>query len=235
MITFAKPAKTTKATKTATPAKVAKYTVEQVNDRFLEMLPLIKRQARRAFSDFDADSREEAEQGVVVNAFQIHRNLAMKGRLEESFASPTARYAIGQYREGRTGASNSSTDVTSLFCQNLGRATIKHYGLATNIADSFESEATATDARYPVHRSVGFKIDFFQTWLANQPPKAQSVLRDLGFGYTPGEVSKNHNISQARVCQIRKAYEKSWNEFIDPKEETDLIDDLKGLAVKEAA
>ena len=233
MITFAKPV--TKTTKTTKPATVAEYTTEHVNDRFLEMLPTIKQQARRAFSGYDADRRQEAVQGVSVLAFQMTKNLAASGRLHEAYPSAISRFAIGQYREGRTGASNSTNDVTSEMCKRLGRSRVKHYGLATNIADTFQSEATVIDGRYPVDRTVGFKIDFFETWLASQPSKVQGVLRDLGYGYTPGEVAKNHNISQARVCQIRKQYEKSWNEFINPKEDTDFIDELKELAAKESA
>ena len=226
MITIAQPITTVNAT------MADKNIVEQADDRFLEMFPIIKRQAQRAFSGYNADKRDEAVQGVSVLALEMTRSLAASGRLHEAYPTTIAKFAVGKYREGRIGVPSSSTDAMAESCRHLGRSTVKHYGLAENIADTFESEATATDGRYPVHRTVGFKIDFFETWLASQTPKNQAIIRDLAMGYTPGEIATKHGISMARVSQLRKQYEKDWNAFIDPKEERDFIDELRELAAK---
>ena len=42
------------------------YTAEQINARYLEMLPLIRQIVRQAFSGYDPDKREDAVQGALV-------------------------------------------------------------------------------------------------------------------------------------------------------------------------
>jgi hypothetical protein len=179
------------------------------------MLPSIKQNAQRAFCYHNADKRQEAEQAIIVLAFEIHRNLALNGRLKDSYPAPISRYAIGKYREGRTGgAPANSTDVTSEHCQFLGRSKVKHYGLAENITDTFQSEASATDARYPVHRAIQFKIDFHETWLQQQTPKDQAIIKELAIGSTQSETARKFGVTPACINQYQKRYAKSWSDFI---------------------
>jgi hypothetical protein len=209
----------TKPSKTTTAAKC--YTSEQVNDRFLVMLPSIRQNARKAFCGYNADKREEAEQAIVALAFVIHRNLALKGRLDDSFPAPISKYAIGKYREGRSvGVTASSTEVTSPYCQHLGRSKIKHFGLAEGITDSFETEMTAADARCPPDKAAQFRLDFLQGWLASQTPKDKAIIRDLAMGESQSETARRHGITPACVNQYRKRYSRSWAEFIREKKKT---------------
>lgn len=141
-----------------------RYTDEQVNARFLELMPRIKKTALIAFASYRGERRDEAVQSVLVGAFQMLKQLAENGRLDDAYATPLARYAIGRYREGRPGGvSSCSTDVMGEHCKKLGRSSVRNFGLAERIADTFQSEAAAADARYPVHRTVALRIDFFQT------------------------------------------------------------------------
>jgi hypothetical protein len=196
------------------------YTSEQVNDRFVEMLPSIKQNARKAFCYHNADKREEAEQAIVALAFEIHRNLALKGRLHDSYPVPISRYAIGKYLEGRSvGVTASSSDVTSAYCQHLGRAKIKNFGLATNISDSFETEMAAMDARCPPDRVVQFRLDFVQGWLASQKPKDKEIIHLLAVGERPSDVARKVGLSPARINPNQKKYAKSWREYIADKKD----------------
>jgi DNA-binding NarL/FixJ family response regulator len=104
--------------------------------------------------------------------------------------------------------------------------TVKHYGLAENIADTFEGDASAMDARYPPDRVVQFKIDFFQGWLQQQTPKNREIIRLLAMGNIPSEVARKLGMSPATICQYQKRFRASWNEYIADKKE---------VAVKKAA
>jgi len=195
------------------------HTVAEVNDRFVVMLPKIRRNARWAFKNYNADRRTEAVQAIVVIAFEMHQKLAVQGRMDESFPSPLSKYAIGRYRDGRTGgASSCSTDVTSEHCKALGRSSVKNYGLADNIADTFQPATAAMDARYSVHDAVQFRIDFFEGWLPQQTPRDQEIILDLMSGETTGNVAKKYKVSDASISQYRNRYFKSWNAFIADKE-----------------
>ena len=197
------------------------YTDAEVNDRFVVMLPKIRNNARWAFKDYNPDRRTEAVQAIVVIAFELHKRLAVQGRLDESFPSPLSRFAIARYKEGRTGGAPScSTDVTSEYCKALGRSSVRNYGLALHIADTFESEATVMDAKYPVADAVQFKIDFFEGWLPLQSPRDQEIILDLAKGETTGDVAKKYGVSDGLISHYRKRYAASWDAFINPPEES---------------
>lgn len=216
------------------PLKTPVSADEQVNARFLTLLPGIKSYAWRAFQDYGHDRRDDAVGEVVAWAFVLVKQLAEQGRLDEAFATPIAMYAIKRYREGRrVGSGQNSTDVTSPHCQLLGRAKIRNAGLARHIADSFESEASAADARYPVHKIVQLRIDFFQTWLMQQSQRDQEIIRDLARGETTNDVSRKHGVSAGLISQYRRRYAESWYSFINPAEEVDLMEELQALAAEE--
>ena len=226
MIAIAKP-KTVKITSKAE---------REAHAKFCELAPGISNYVRKTFRKRDPNSLDEIEQSVLVFSFETIRSLAAKGRLNDAYATVLARYGIRKHLTGRIGGiPSSSTDVLGERCRFLNRAKVEHYGLCENISDSFESEATANDGKYPIHRTVALKIDFFDTWLAKQTSKDQAIIQDLAMGYTTTEVAKAHNISMGRVSQLRKTYAESWYAFIEPKvDEIDFIDELKKLASKES-
>jgi len=193
---------------------------EAVNLRFLELMPVITKSARRAFAGYNSDKQADAVQNLLLWAFENLKRLASKGRFHDVYAGSLARFAISRHHEGRSlGVVTSSGDVMSSYCQNLGRSKVKNYGLAENIADSFASEATATDARYPVARTVQFKMDFIEGWLQEQSERDRSIILDLALGETTGDVARKYTVSDALISQYRKRYRSSWNEYIADKKE----------------
>jgi len=202
-----------------TAKTVSKYTDAEVNDRFMVMLPKIRKNARWAFKDYRADRRAEAVQAIVVIAFELHHKLAVQGRLDESFPSPLSRFAIARYKDGRTGgAAACSTDVTSEHCKILGRSSVKNYGLAEGIADTFQTSSSAVDARYPVSDAIQFKIDFFEDWLPQQTQRDQEIILDLMVGETTNAVAEKYGVSASLISIKRRDFANSWKRFIDPPE-----------------
>jgi hypothetical protein len=198
---------------------------EAVNMKFLELMPYLTKSAKRAFAGYNSEKQADALQNVLVWAFENLKRLASSGRLHDAYAGALARFAIGRHREGRSlGVVTSSGDVMSSYCQKLGRSTVKNYGLAENISDSFESEATATDARYPVDRTVQFKIDFFEGWFQQQTPKHKEIIRLLALGNIPSDVARKVGVSPTCICQYQKRFRASWNEYIADKKGTDKKD-----------
>jgi DNA-binding NarL/FixJ family response regulator len=108
----------------------------------------------------------------------------------------------------------------SSYCKSLGRVhTVKHYGLAENIADTFEGEASATDGRYPPDRIVQFRMDFHEGWLQQQSPKDKEIIRELAMGSTQSEVARKFGVTPACINQYQKRYRASWNAYIADKKE----------------
>lgn len=209
------------------------YTNEEINEKFLELMPKIIKIAKHAFKEYDADRKEDAVQSVLVTAFHNVKLLAEQGRLDDAFATPIAWYAVKAHKCGRIGGvPQNSTDVFGERCRWLGRSTIKNYGLATEITDSFESEATAADARYPVHKTVQLKMDFFENWFRQQTPRDQEAMKMLAIGEATGDVAKHFGVSPGAVSQWRRRFADSWFAFINPAEETDFIEELRTLAAE---
>ena len=212
----------------AKPTKTRQYTDEEVHAKFLELMPLITRIAKGAFKNYSYDRKADAVQSVLIAAFINIKQLAAEGRLEEAYATPIARFGIYSYRTGRpAGVKSDAVDVFGERCQYLGRSRIKHCGLASEVTDSFESEATATDARYPVHKTVQIRIDFFQTWYRNQSPKDQEIIYDLAMGETTTDLAKKHKVTLGAVSQWRRKYAKSWNDFINPQDEIEAFENIE--------
>jgi predicted nucleic acid-binding Zn ribbon protein len=209
------------------------YTDAEVNAKYLELMPLIVKIAKHAFKDCDADRKADAIQSVLVAAFINLKQLAANGKLEDAYASPIAWYAVQSYKNGRHGGiPSNSRDVLSERCRLLGRSKVQYCGLGWHVTDSFESEATAYDARYPVDKQVQLKIDFFQTWYRNQSPRDQEIIKDLAIGETTTDLARKYKVSLGAVSQWRRKYANSWNEFINPKEEVDVLEELMTPAGK---
>ena len=231
--------KTTKAiTKTAKSKKVTKISqsiLKKAHAKYEELRMGIRNYVRKVFDGRDPDFVEEIEQSVQVYSYESILSLAQKGRLCDAYATTLAQYGIRRYMVGRPGGlRQSSTDVTSPRCQYLGRSKVKHYGLCEHIADTFQSEATVVDGRYPVHKTVALRIDFFETWLANQSRRDQEIIKDMAYGETTNDLAMKYGVSAASISCYRRKYADSWYAFINPPEKTDWIEELRELAAKEA-
>src|SRR5580704_8761127 len=83
-------------------------------DKFLELLPTIQLQAEYAFRRVPVEAREELIQEVVAQAYALFVRLAKRRRLALVFATPLARFAIGNVRAGRRlGSRRNSRDIMS--------------------------------------------------------------------------------------------------------------------------
>ena len=71
------------------------------NALFLEMLPRICSQARRAFRQLRPDHKNELVQEVIANAYCRFVGLVCRGKADVAFATPLANYAIRQVIAGR--------------------------------------------------------------------------------------------------------------------------------------
>jgi hypothetical protein len=183
-------------------------------------MPYITKAARHTFAGYNADKQADAVQNVLVWAFENLKSLASTGRLQNAYAVSITRFAIGRHHEGRSlGTVTSSCDVMSPHCQNLGRSKVKNFGLAENITDSFTSEAAATDSRYPVDRTVQFKMDFIEGWLQEQTKRDRAIIVDLAMGESTGDVARKYSVSDGLISQYRKRFHASWLAYISDKKD----------------
>jgi DNA-directed RNA polymerase specialized sigma24 family protein len=183
-------------------------------ETFLEMLPMIKRYARRAFRELDAHTKEDAVQDVVAGAYCAYYRLRQRGELQRAFASVLARFAIAQYRAGRrVGTTQCSRDVYSLQARNEAGYELRRIGTPGEQNDGRWGECLTDNRRSRIPELVAFRLDFSQ-WLDYQTVRDKRLAEQLALGYGTGEVAGRFRISPARVSQLRRELAESWYAFI---------------------
>jgi len=162
-----------------------------------------------------ADNFDEVVQDLTAIAFDIYRSLVRRGK--EVFYTPIMKFAIKRYRDGRHFMGSSTTDLFAERTRMLKRSDLCSLTLFEVREGSLHF---MVDKNMNVSRTVQFKIDFFESWLQQQTPRDQQIIKDLAMGETTGEVAKKYKVSAGLISQYRKRYATSWDAFINPPEKS---------------
>ena len=168
---------------------------------------LIRRKGSRRF-DFD-----DVIQELVGFALETYRSLIKRGK--EVYFTPIMKYAIKRYQEGRRFTGSNTTDILSEQTQKLGRSDTCQ--LSVFDGEPGHRGFCFHQQQPDVFDMVQMRIDY-QTWLSDQSPRDQEIVKALSYGFTTNEVAKMHGVSAALISQYRKKYANSWNAFISDKE-----------------
>ena len=190
-------------------------------EKFLAILPAIERQATFALRHLSGEALEDAVAEVVANCTCAFRRLHEKGRLHVAFASALVRFAVAQFHDGRrVGSRQNSHDVYDLLARREGRYRLCSLN-AAHQHGAVWAEAVIDNRRSPVPEQVSFRIDFPE-WLAEQGTRKREIAERLSLGCSTSEVASEFEVSRARISQLRREFEDSWNEFsadLQPPEE----------------
>jgi len=179
---------------------------------------------------FSDDNYDECIQDLSCIALDMYHSLMRRGK--EVFYTPIMKFAIKRYKDGRHFMGSDTVDLLSGRTRIFGRSNVRSLSRFNLCNDSLHF---LVNRKTNVSRFVQFKIDFFETWLQQQPPRDKEIIYDLMMGETTNGVAKKYGVSAGLISQYRRRYADSWYAFINPpKEETDLIDELKELAEKES-
>jgi hypothetical protein len=170
-----------------------------------KMLPHFKFFARKV-QKLKADNFDDAIQDLTAIALTLYQSLVRRGK--EAFYSPIMKYSIQRYKSGRYFTGTSSKDVLADQTRILGRCEI------CSLNQLGTEDNSMVDEKSDVADGVAFKIDFHETWLANQTPRDQRIIHDLTLGHSPSAVARRHNVSPAYISQSRRRYGASWDDFI---------------------
>ena len=184
------------------------------NDRFLKMLPAIRRQAGYAFRRLPSELKAELVQAVIASAYMAFLRLVERGKLNAAFATPLASYAIRQVRAGRQPGSRSSTvDVLSRSAR-FGSGDVGA-GNAVESLDTFDDTqgdwraALVEDRRAGPAETAAARIDL-AAWLCLLSRRNRRIARSLAMGESTCDVARQFHLSNARVSQLRRELEASW-------------------------
>ena len=106
--------------------KSVKNADDWVQERVLQMLPQIRRQALLPFRSLRVELREELVQEVIACAYSTFIRLVRRGKEEVAYPSPLAHYAIRQVRAGRrVGCQQNINDVLSPYARRRREFTVE--------------------------------------------------------------------------------------------------------------
>ncbi len=179
-------------------------------ERFLDLLPSIRRQARFAFRRWAEEAREEAVQEVIANAFVALARLIEQGKASLAYATPLAQYAISQVRAGRrVGGKISARDVTS----EGRRRRVKLARLDRwDPRQGAWSEILVEDPTCTPAELAASRIDY-PAFLATLSARNRQIAELLAAGEKTSSVAKRFGLSLARVSQLRQEFKAAWEAF----------------------
>lgn len=184
----------------------------QTHDRFLDMLPTIRSQARLAFRGAQPELREELIAEVIANCFVAFVRLMDRGLDDVIYPTPLAQFAIRQVREGRkVGGKLNVRDVSSKYAQRAKRFTVER--LDRFDADQGEwREVLIEDRHTGPAETAACRIDF-NDWLRSLPRRSRRVAETLALGETTKKAARKHRVSPGRISQVRRELKDNWDAF----------------------
>ena len=197
----------------AVPKKKTKpSTAELWQAKFLELLPLIREQARIAFLHEPSERREEMTAEVVANCWVAFIRLMKRGLDDIVYATPLAQFAIRQTRAGRrVGRQLNVRDITSRHCQI-------NTGARVGRLDQFDEdeqqwqEVLIEDRHAGPAEIAANRIDFAD-WLTMLSRRSRKIATTLATGETTTAAARQFRVSPARISQIRGELKDCWERF----------------------
>lgn len=182
------------------------------HNRFLDLLPAIRRCAVQAYGHLPRQVRDDRVNDVIANTLVAFRRLVDQGREDLAYPTVLARFAIAQVNAGRSvGTSANSKDV-------LSRGARLRHGIAVDRLDVQDDrtgswrEAVVEDHRSCPAEIAAFRIDF-PAWLQSLSRQERRIALKLAAGETTNTVAELCRVSAARISQVRRELHEAWLRF----------------------
>ncbi len=183
------------------------------NDKFLSMLPEIRKQANFAFRRIRVEARDELIQEVIAQAYNLFVRLCQRRKSALVYATPLAQFAIRKVRAGRRlGSRSNRRDIMS------GSAVLAN-GLRIERLDGFNQrigdwrEALVEDRTAGPAQIAETRVDFAD-WLKTLPTRDRQLAEKLALGETTSSVAQMFRVSAARISQLRGELCANWHRFV---------------------
>ena len=184
----------------------------QEHEQYLRMLPKIRSRACRAFHKLRPELREEWVQEVLANAYCAFVALVRRGKSDLAYATPLANYAIRQAISGRrVGSKLNVQDVLSPHAQEASGIVVERLDTFDKVQDEWR-QALLEDRRATPAEIAMARIDVAE-WLRSLSRRNRQIAQSLAMGETTSNVARQFHLSSARVSQLRKLLETSWERF----------------------
>ena len=186
---------------------------------FLNVLPAVETHAKIQFRHLPLEQREEAIQEAIASACVSYKLLASKGRLHDANPSMLATFAVNFVRNGRHvgGHQDAARDVLSPRCQRRHGVRVVSCHRPRLVTRSGSGgigwqQQTIADRNDPIPDTAAFRIDFAR-WLKTLTHRDRRIIAAFVRGERTMDVAERFAVTQGRVSQLRRKYEREWTKF----------------------
>jgi DNA-directed RNA polymerase specialized sigma24 family protein len=187
-------------------------------DRFLRLLPRIRRLAYSAFRNCNAQLREELTAEVIADCYCAYHRLVELGREHRAHLTVLVSYAVKRVGSGlQVGSSRNLYDVSSRYSQL--HSGIRIESLQCRSEEGQWNELVVEDRRASPAQVAALRVDVAE-WLGTLSLRDRAIALLLALGERTSDVARRLGLTPGRVSQLRRTLAKSWAEFhgFDPTE-----------------
>jgi hypothetical protein len=184
----------------------------QHNERFLEMLPLIRHRAHLAFRRLRPELKAELVAETIATAFCHFSRLVRAGKTDSAYATPLADFSIRRVLDGRQAATKFNTrDLMSHRRRAVAGGIVECLN-SFDPEDGEWREALVEDHRATPADIAAARIDVAE-WFRLMAPRNRRIAKTLAMGASTSEAAGRFRVSLARISQLRRELRASWKEF----------------------
>jgi hypothetical protein len=181
-------------------------------ERFLAMLPQIRRQALAAFRRQRYEAREELIQEVVANAYRAWVLLVRRGIESVAYPTPLARFAIRQVRDGRRiGCRHNAQDIMSPCASRLHGFTVQRFDQRDHQTGIWNEQLVEDRHAGPAQTAIA-RLDM-SAWLRTLSKRNRQIAKALSLGESTYGVARQFRLSAGRISQLREWLREHWEQF----------------------
>lgn len=184
------------------------------HEQFLtHVLPSVQAIARIRFGSLPLVEQEEGVAEATAIAILAFVRLLKRGKDPIAFAGRLAKIAVLRVLTGRlAGSPDNSSDVLSRLARQRHGHHFQDLDTESCLSGSDWESALVENGRITPADLAASRIDFSE-WLGRMKTRRRKIAEALAAGYHTDEVAELFSLSAGRVSQLRREFEKSWNEF----------------------
>lgn len=176
-----------------------------------KILPVIERHARVVFRHLGPEARQEAQQNMATIAWGWCRRISDSGRDPTTFTTTIADLAAKHHRAGRGIAGGQrSRDVLSPIARQRHGFTVSALPACATLSSNPLQAALIDNTQTPPDEAACFRVDF-AAWLDSWGERDRQLIVDLGMGERTADAAAKRGLSNGRISQKRREYERSWS------------------------
>lgn len=198
-------------TRTSRPTK---RQIHHLHAAFLQIVPRIEQHGRIYFRNVRCPDRlQECLAEMVALSWRWFVRLAHKGKDASRFPSALASFAARAVRSGRRlcGQEKAKDVLSPRAQQHKGFAVCKLPDFST-LSDNPLTEALTDNTMTPPDEQAAFRCDF-PAWLDRLDKRRRRIVLDLMYGDRTSVVAHRHQLSAARISQLRREFHDDWDGF----------------------